>query len=117
MAPLGEWRKLCDRMLAEDPELSSEYESHRWIGELIDLRLARGLTQKEVAERAGTTQSVISRLESGGQEPTLRFLRKVVEAVGGELNIQIKPAREAEQSGTQDEARARKDARARDQAA
>ncbi len=37
------------------------------LGQLIyDLRSAAGLSQREVAERMGTTQSVISRLEEGG---------------------------------------------------
>ena len=37
------------------------------LGQLIyDLRTAAGLSQRELAERMGTTQSVISRLEEGG---------------------------------------------------
>ena len=37
------------------------------LGQLIyDLRTAAGLSQREVADRMGTTQSVISRLEEGG---------------------------------------------------
>jgi transcriptional regulator with XRE-family HTH domain len=37
------------------------------LGQLIfDLRTAAGLSQREVAERMRTTQSVVSRLEEGG---------------------------------------------------
>ena len=37
------------------------------LGQLIhDLRVEAGLSQRELAERMGTTQSVISRLEEGG---------------------------------------------------
>jgi transcriptional regulator with XRE-family HTH domain len=49
----------------------------------------RGLTQAELAERVGTKQSSIARLESGKSEPRLSFLRRVVEAMGGRLKTQI----------------------------
>ena len=37
-------------------------------------RTCAGLTQAQVAERRGTTQSVIARLESGATKPSLRTL-------------------------------------------
>ncbi len=73
----------------ESAEFRKDYEDSLWIVDLVALRTRAGLTQKQVAERVGTTQSVISRLESGGQEPSLRFLRKVVEAIGGKLELKI----------------------------
>ncbi|WP_054697627.1 helix-turn-helix domain-containing protein [Syntrophomonas palmitatica] len=39
--------------------------AHEIIRQIIALRLQRGLTQQEVASRAGTTQSVIARIENG----------------------------------------------------
>ena len=53
---------------------------------LVEKMAERGnLTQKEIAARAGTSQSAISRLLSGGGKPTYHFLRKVSLAVGGKL--------------------------------
>ncbi len=42
--------------------------------ELIAARVRAGLTQAEVAERMGTTQSVVARLESGAQMPSVNTL-------------------------------------------
>lgn len=110
------WDKVRQQLL-EDPEFRREYENTRWIDELIDLRLERRLTQKELAERAGTSQSAIARLESGKQEPTVRFLRRVVEALGGKLTIRIEAAEEVPQTLAEQEERPREDARAQDPAA
>lgn len=57
------------------------------------LRDARGLTQVEVAERAGMTQSVIARLEAlSGPLPSLASIDRYVDACGGHMAILISPA-------------------------
>jgi ribosome-binding protein aMBF1 (putative translation factor) len=48
--------------------------------ELIAARVRAGLTQAEVAERMGTTQSVVARLESGAQMPSVNTLLKFAKA-------------------------------------
>jgi transcriptional regulator with XRE-family HTH domain len=53
------------------------------------LRTEAGLTQAELAERMGTTQSAISRMEGGGTRPTLETLEKLAGAVGGELVVGV----------------------------
>jgi transcriptional regulator with XRE-family HTH domain len=53
------------------------------------LRSEAGLTQAELAERMGTTQSAIARMEGGGARPTLETLEKLAAAVGGELVIGV----------------------------
>jgi uncharacterized protein len=60
---------------------------------LREARTEAGLTQAEVARRAGVTQSVISAYESGDREPSLPTLVRLVEATGGELDVQVRPAR------------------------
>ena len=61
------------------------------------LRVARqraGLTQVELAARAGVTQSVISAYEAGRRQPALSTLAALVEATGFELDVQVRrPAR------------------------
>ncbi|MCX8141621.1 MAG: CBS domain-containing protein [Candidatus Nezhaarchaeota archaeon] len=49
--------------------------------ELRRLRLMAGLTQKELAERARVSQSLIARIESGTVDPRLSTLRKIMQAL------------------------------------
>jgi hypothetical protein len=54
---------------------------------LRDARKRSGLTQAELAERAGVTQSVIARLERGGGNPTFLTLERVLHAAGHRLEL------------------------------
>lgn len=54
---------------------------------LREARASAGLTQRTLAQRASTTQSVISAYESGAREPSLATLRRLVEATGHELQV------------------------------
>lgn|GEM_PF-288160 len=54
---------------------------------VYDRRVALGLSQAELAARAGTTQTVISRLEGGAVTPTLPLLHRLAGALEGELDI------------------------------
>ncbi len=51
------------------------------------VRRRQGLTQAELARRAGTSQPVISAYEHGRRDPTYETLRKLVEAGGERLRI------------------------------
>ena len=53
-----------------------------WVRELITARTRAGLTQAEVADRMGTTQSVIARLEGGTRQPSMRTVQRYAEAIG-----------------------------------
>ncbi len=53
------------------------------------LRLDAGLTQAELAERMGTTQSAVARMEGGGTRPTLETLEKLAAAVGADLVVGV----------------------------
>ena len=52
-------------------------------------REAHGLSQRELAERMGTTQSVIARLEAGGSKPSISTLERVARALGSSLDIRF----------------------------
>lgn len=56
------------------------------------VRRRRGLTQVELARRAGTSQPVISAYEHGRRDPTFGTLRKLIEASGEWLQIDASPA-------------------------
>lgn len=52
-------------------------------------RTLAGLTQEELANRAGTSQSAVARLEQGGGNPSIDTVRRLVEAMGFELHLEI----------------------------
>lgn len=56
---------------------------------IYDRRTELGLSQAEVASRAGTTRTVISRLEGGSVTPTLPPLHRLAGAMEGELDLRI----------------------------
>jgi transcriptional regulator with XRE-family HTH domain len=57
---------------------------------LQTVRRRQGLTQLELARRAGTSQPVISAYEHGRRDPSLQTLRKLVEAGGERLIVEAK---------------------------
>ena len=57
--------------------------------ELIAARIRAGLSQGEVAQRMGTTQSVVARLESGKRPPSMRTVQRFAQAVGGHAVLRI----------------------------
>lgn len=62
------------------------------IGQAVrERRLALGLSQVELAERAGMTQPALSRLESGGVVPTIPLLERITAALDAELIVEIAP--------------------------
>jgi len=77
----------------KNPELRREYDKlaprYAVISELIAARLKNGITQKELAQKLHTKQSVISRLESGNTNPSIGFLEKIAFAMGHKLTVQI----------------------------
>lgn len=83
------------REALKDPEFRREYEAlkpeYDLMCAIMDARLKKGMTQAEIARRAGTTQSAIARFESGRTNPTLDFASRVLRAVGARL--EVRPAR------------------------
>lgn len=64
---------------------------------LTRARLDAGLTQTQLAQRAGVTQSVVSAYERGRREPALSTLRRLVDAAGAQLVVDL--TRDATQLG------------------
>lgn len=64
-------------------------------GQLIKgLRVSAGMSQRELGERIGTTQSAIARLETGDGQPKLDTLQKLAGAFDQELHLYVR-ARES----------------------
>lgn len=57
-----------------------------------EARRRAGITQTELADRVGTTQSAIARLERGHGHPTMQRISELVEACGLELQVRLVPA-------------------------
>ena len=57
---------------------------------LIELRKRKGLTQKELAEKIGTKQPVISRIETGVVKPSIALLERIAQALGAQLEVRFR---------------------------
>lgn len=81
------------RELLNNKAVKLEYQKlqprYTLIKQLVEARLKRGLTQKQLAVKIGTKQSAISRLEAGNINPTIDFLEKVTVALHSQLDIRI----------------------------
>ena len=63
-----------------------------WAGNLIKLaRFSAGLSQRELARRAGTSQATMSAYESGRKSPSFETLVRIIRAAGQDLRIQLAP--------------------------
>ena len=89
MANYSRWDDIKKRRPGPTDEERAAIEQDFALGELIyELRTSAGLSQRELAERMGTTQSVISRLEErGGGRPRLDTLARVATALDRHLVV------------------------------
>ena len=73
---------------AEFDKLSDEFSL---LDEFLKARMSQGLTQAQVAEKIGTTQSAVARMESGSgkHSPSLATLTKYADALGCRLEIRL----------------------------
>ncbi len=78
----------------QDPEWRAAYEALAPGFQIARLRNLRGLSQAELALRVGTQQPAIARLESGRATPNLDFLKRVAEALGARVDVQVRPLEE-----------------------
>jgi len=79
--------------LMKDEEFKVEYEKlkprYDLIAQIIDARNELNITQEELALRAGTQKSNISRFESGSYNPSLDFVTKLAKSLGKEIQITL----------------------------
>ncbi len=75
----------------EGPQAVKELEAFdahfRLAAELLALRKARGLTQRQLAQKTGVNQSEISRIEGGGANPTVSTVAALAGALGAEYSL------------------------------
>lgn len=79
--------------LLTNPEVRREYEAlaleYEIAREVIRARTAAGLTQEQLAERMGTAQSFVAKLESGRALPSANTLAKVAKATGTRPHFEL----------------------------
>jgi predicted transcriptional regulator len=63
----------------------------RIAGKVAERRMAMGLSQRELAELCGTTQSAIARLERGGRPPRIDTLLRIADALDCDLVVELAP--------------------------
>jgi transcriptional regulator with XRE-family HTH domain len=82
-------------MLERIRERLAHAEDGWFFGQIADQVTERrkelDLSQAEVAELVGTTQSAIARLESGGRPPRIDTLLRIADALDCELIVELKP--------------------------
>lgn len=79
--------------LLKNPNIKAEYDAlgpeYELIEQLITARAERNMTQKQLAEKVGTKQSCIARLESGNYNPSFQFLQRIATALGKKLSVAL----------------------------
>ena len=84
----------------QEPEFADAYEEVQAemniVRALVDARISRNLSQKELSEKTGITQTEISRLENGTRNPTVRLLQRLADGMDMVLDISFKSKRPVE---------------------
>ena len=90
---INEWMK--------DPEFVAAYdaleEEFTLASALIEARTHADMTQEQVAQAMGTSQTAIARLESGRSKPSTQTLQKFAKATGMRLRISFEPQQPSNQ--------------------
>ena len=89
---------LYDRYAGNDPQQIEAYEQEVLNAEIarkiFDLRTKAGLSQRQLAERVGTSASAICRLEDADYEGhSLSLLKRIAEALDKRIEIRFVPAK------------------------
>lgn len=87
------WEEHKEELL-KDPEFCRELDDcdqeFALAREIIRARVQAKMTQTELAEKAGTSQVVISRLENGRMNPSVNLLKRVAKGLGKHVTITFK---------------------------
>ena len=75
----------------KDPEFKKAWEEteteYKLACKLIEARLAKKMSQRDLAQKVGTSQAAISRIEAMNGNPSLSLLKRVATALNSELKI------------------------------
>lgn len=95
---MSDFRKFLDEQL-EDPEFKAEWDALQpecaLVQAMIDARKRTGMTQQQLAEKTGISQSDISKFETGGGNPSIKTLQRLAAGMGMILQVEFKPVTSA----------------------
>ena len=81
------------QIINSDAEVTKALEDnaleYQLIHEIIEARIERNLTQRQLADLVGTRQSNISRFESGNYNPSVTFITKLAKALDKKIEIHL----------------------------
>lgn len=79
----------------KNPEFAQAYEQIQpemnIIRAVVDARLSRNMTQKQLAEATGIAQGEISKLENGTRNPSVKLLQRLADGLDMKLNVSFLP--------------------------
>ena len=79
----------------KNPEFKKEYDKIQpemdVIRAIVDARISKNMTQKELAEKTGINQADISKLENGTRNPSINLLKRLAEGMDMVLKIEFVP--------------------------
>ena len=92
---MSDFQKLLDQALekvnltpVDDTPEMEEYDIDDEVRDLvISARSTANLTQKQLAQRSGVSQSNISKIEHGNYHPSLSTLKRIADALGKRLVV------------------------------
>ncbi len=58
---------------------------------ILQARLRAGLSQRDLADRAGTSQSAVAAYEGGAKDPGFETLSRILRAAGFDLRLRLTP--------------------------
>ncbi|MCI6697022.1 MAG: helix-turn-helix transcriptional regulator [Erysipelotrichaceae bacterium] len=84
----------------EDSNFKKEYDDlepeYDIINAMIKVRKEKGLTQKQLSELTGISQSDISRIENGTKNPSLEMIKSLATGMGMRLKLEFIPVSKVE---------------------
>lgn len=84
----------------EDSNFKKEYDDlepeYDIINAMIKVRKEKGLTQKQLSELTGISQSDISRIENGTRNPSLEMIKRLAIGMGMRLKLEFIPVSKVE---------------------
>ena len=94
MTELRSLEELKEEMLS-DPGIAKIYKEleplYDLIAQVIRARNEQGMTQKDLAGKAGVRKKDVIRFENGEYNPSLKFLERLAEGLGMKLHIEFIP--------------------------
>jgi transcriptional regulator with XRE-family HTH domain len=88
-------------------EMAQSARRQELLAELVAERRAAGLSQAEVADRMGTSQPAVARVEAGAVDARLSTLQRYAEAVGRRLELHLGDRQPRDREARNQEARNR----------